>query len=675
MNKAFHLQIEQSGIASLRFTGNESQNLDYEILKELSNIVEHLSVNALVKLLVIKSSHPEIFCSGFDYQILESLKSQGQLKSFIENAQNTLLKLYALPFPVIAFIDGIAQAEGFELALFCHYRFGTERARFSLPQVSLGLSPFLGASQRLPHLIGIRKSFPILLSQSSLNAEEAKSVSLLDDFCMLHESENELKKFLKKAMSSRGHMALQKKHKGFHRYFLEDNPITRPWLFYHAEINYKGPAKPSVEKSLELVHEGFSLSLEDGLKRELDIFLCLEEQNLSKNLRRLHKTEKEQKQKLEPYPIKQAAIFGAGNKGGDLAFMLKEAFIPTRIAASSWELISQSYQRACVEKNQSIEKISATTSWEGFYEISCLFETSEDEIEKKKQTLKKAEKVVDNDCPLLCYCTSICSKELEDDLDNPSRLYLISLLNKEDPFIELLGEGNSYRERKSDKLKKVLGILQRINKIPLFVRDCPGALQHRIAFAFINEALLMLEEGIEAGRIENLSKNFGFRKGPLKYADQIGLKSVFRLGQKLKILKGKNYRVSRLLEVLSEREVFFFYHKKKALFDYKQYLLEKRQSLIDDKGIIDRLIFSVINESFYCLEEEILHKENANILDWALVEGFGFPKKHGGPIAYAEEFLLNNCANKLKQLSLEHGKRFDPCPLLLDKARHQESFF
>lgn len=666
MNKAFHLQIEQNGIASLRFTGNASQNLNEEIFQEFSKLIEHLSVNALIKVLVIKSAHPEIFCSGIDYQSFEDLKEKGQLKAFIENTQKCFLKLYALPFPVVAFIDGLCRAEGFELALFCHYRFATKNALFSLPQVSLGLCPFLGATQRLPHLIGIRKSFALVLGEETFSAKQAMEASLLDAYCLEEKSENVLKEFLQKTLSSRGHAALQQQHKGFHRFFLENNPITRPWLFYRAELGYQGPAKDAVEKTLELVHEGFSLSLEEGLKRESDTFLSLEEQNLSKNLRRLFYTKKDLQKSIDAFDIKQIAIFGAGKHGGDVAFICKEQSIPCRIAAESWGKISQSYERACHTRDQKIEKISATRTWDGCEKVDCLFETSF--LEEKVKILEKAEETVASDCPIFSFCPEGSHTHFQETLQDPARFFAISLLNKEDPFIEVLQN----EQQSQESFQKMLKIFRRLEKIPLVVSDAPF-LQERIVFSYVNEAMLMLEEGIKAQRIESLCKSFAFRKSPLQYCDQIGLGEIFQLGKQLSKRQKKPYKVSQLLEVLSIKNFPLFYQRGRVFFDEQRFLLEKRQSLIDDKGITDRLIFSIINECFFCLEEKLL--QSPEILDWAIVEGFGFPKKYGGPIAYAQEFRLSNCVNKLKQLSLEYGKRFDPSALLLTKARQQESFF
>lgn len=172
--------------------GNPPVNaLSERVLDELAKTVEHLDRREDVKALVIASRRPGIFVAGADVrELLEDLDEAAEVQAVAAKAHAAFARLEAMTKPVIAALDGPALGGGCELALACHYRVGSRRARLGQPEINLFIPPGYGGTQRLPRLLearadtpdeGISQALGLLLSGRSLNAEDAWALGLLDE--------------------------------------------------------------------------------------------------------------------------------------------------------------------------------------------------------------------------------------------------------------------------------------------------------------------------------------------------------------------------------------------------------------------------------------------------------------------------------------------------------------
>jgi enoyl-CoA hydratase len=171
----------ENNIATLTIQRPEKLNaLNKTTIQELHNALKEVEESAEAKVIVITGSGDKAFVAGADisefahFSIEEGaqLAAQGQtlLFDFIENFR----------IPVIAAVNGFALGGGLELAMACHFRIASENARMGLPEVSLGVIPGYGGTQRLPQLVGKGKAMEMIMTAGMVNAEEAKRYGLVN---------------------------------------------------------------------------------------------------------------------------------------------------------------------------------------------------------------------------------------------------------------------------------------------------------------------------------------------------------------------------------------------------------------------------------------------------------------------------------------------------------------
>lgn len=152
--------------------------LNAEVLSELAVAVESALTNPAIRVIVLDGAGDRAFCAGADLDELAGLDS-GAALDLLSNGQDLLRSIEHAPKPVIAAVDGYALGGGFELALACHFILASDRARFGLPEATLGLIPGYGGTQRLVIAAGRQTALRLMLTGSRLTAGEAADAGLL----------------------------------------------------------------------------------------------------------------------------------------------------------------------------------------------------------------------------------------------------------------------------------------------------------------------------------------------------------------------------------------------------------------------------------------------------------------------------------------------------------------
>lgn len=203
------LNEKEEGIIVVTINRPDKLNaLNGELLEELQSAFTHIEENSQIKAVIVTGSGNKAFVAGADIKELrelnresgEKLSSNGQqIFSFIEQCSK----------PVIALINGYALGGGAELAMACHIRIATDNALIGLPEVSLGLIPGYGGTQRLPSLVGISKAMEMILTGKPIKAEEAERFGLVSS---IHSSETALDEAISVAgnILKNGPLAVQK---------------------------------------------------------------------------------------------------------------------------------------------------------------------------------------------------------------------------------------------------------------------------------------------------------------------------------------------------------------------------------------------------------------------------------------------------------------------------------
>jgi len=197
-----------NGIGMITLNRPKALNaLNSELLKELNGLLDEIAQDDSVKVVVITGSGDKSFVAGADIAEMQRM-SPMEGRAFGKFGQAIFNKLENIPQPVIAAVNGFALGGGCELAMACDIRIASDRAKFGQPEVSLGIVPGFGGTQRLPRLIGKGRAKELLYTADMINAEEAYRIGLVNKIVPADELLSTTKELAEKIMA-RAQVAVQ----------------------------------------------------------------------------------------------------------------------------------------------------------------------------------------------------------------------------------------------------------------------------------------------------------------------------------------------------------------------------------------------------------------------------------------------------------------------------------
>lgn len=211
MNYQFLKADATDKIGTIALNNPPGNSLKMPLLQELDKCLDEMYSNADVKVLII-TGEGKTFASGADIEEISKLTSKDQAKAMSGFGQKVFLKLENGPKPVIAAINGFCLGGGLELAMSCHMRIASDRAMMGLPEITLGIIPGFGGTQRLPRIVGMAKATQLILSGEPVRSDEALTIGLVQMVVGKDTLLDDAKKFAAKLTSKSGlamHMALK----------------------------------------------------------------------------------------------------------------------------------------------------------------------------------------------------------------------------------------------------------------------------------------------------------------------------------------------------------------------------------------------------------------------------------------------------------------------------------
>ena len=188
MNYENILSSIEENIATVTINRPDSLNaLNSKTILELSSIFDKLNNNSEVRVIILTGSGEKSFVAGADIKEFADFGTS-DAEHLARNGQEILFnKIENLSKPVIAAVNGFALGGGLELAMSCHIRYASENAKLGLPEVTLGLIPGYGGTQRLPKLVGKGWANELIFSAKMIPAEKAKEIGLVNEVYSLEE--------------------------------------------------------------------------------------------------------------------------------------------------------------------------------------------------------------------------------------------------------------------------------------------------------------------------------------------------------------------------------------------------------------------------------------------------------------------------------------------------------
>lgn len=713
---SFKTSISPEGIAELKFDlqGEKVNKLSIPVLDELEKKLDELASNKSVQALKITSGKNGTFIAGADLHSFEpAFQNPGIARDIIRKGHQVFNKLQNLPFPTIAVIDGTCLGGGLECALSCTYRVVTDnpKTQVGLPEVTLGLFPGWGGTQRLPRLIGLSSGVDMILTGKSLNALKAYQSKLADAIIPTEFQEEKLKDFIASLLTKEGKKQIEsrREQKKWLPYLLDSNPLGHQIVFSQAAKALKEKTKghyPAPFIALKVIKESHHLPLNEGLKLEADTFI----QNipdgfaLAKNLISLFFTQEALKKETGAplgtsiKPISSTAIIGAGTMGAAAAWLFASKGLLTRLKDISWDLVGKGLGTAFAtfkkglkakkispsEFDLSFQRISGTIDYSGFKSADLVLEAATEDLELKKKIFAELESHVKQDTIIASNTSSLTINAMAENLKHPERFVGMHFFNpiQKMPLVEVVAG----KKTSPETMATAVDFCRKMGKTPLVVGDCPGFLVNRIFLVGASEVIFMLEEGYSVNALNKTLLDFGMPMGPFELADEVGIDVIYKVSEIFEKAYGKRIHPPKILKLMVERALlgkktgkgFYNYSKNKDPVwnrDVNKLLemSERKTSSTHEDNILTRFLYSMINEAARCLEEKVI--DRPDYLDLALIMGLGFPPYQGGILRVADREGIDKVVNGLRELEKEHGTRFTPCKLLEKMQESKQSFY
>jgi len=182
------LKCNDAGIAEIGINRPKAKNsLSFGFIKVLEEIIDFLSKDQTLRVAILRSEVPGVFCAGADLKERAKM-TEADVPKFVSMARNLFHEFSKVPIPTIAAIDGAALGGGFELALACDMRVAADNAKIGLPETKLAIIPGAGGTQRLPRLISVSKAKELIFTGRALQGSDAVAYGIIDYFVPQNEN-------------------------------------------------------------------------------------------------------------------------------------------------------------------------------------------------------------------------------------------------------------------------------------------------------------------------------------------------------------------------------------------------------------------------------------------------------------------------------------------------------
>ncbi|MGA8844178.1 MAG: enoyl-CoA hydratase-related protein [Nitrososphaeraceae archaeon] len=175
----------QDEIAIIKINRPEALNaMNVDVIDELSSTIDRIDVDNAVKVVIITGAGERAFCAGADIAFMVNINPI-EAEKYASSAQMVLSKIEKLGKPVIAAVNGFALGGGCELAMVCDIRIASSNAKMGQPEVTIGIPPGWGGTQRLMRLVGPSRAKELVFSGKMISAEQAFQIGLINQMVSL----------------------------------------------------------------------------------------------------------------------------------------------------------------------------------------------------------------------------------------------------------------------------------------------------------------------------------------------------------------------------------------------------------------------------------------------------------------------------------------------------------
>ena len=663
--------------------------------------VEKAVQDASIKAIVI-TGHGKAFSGGADIREFGSPKATQE-----PNLLSVIAQIENCAKPVVAAVHTVAMGGGLELALGCHYRIAAPGASIALPEVKIGLLPGAGGTQRLPRVLGVEPALNMIVSGEAIKSEMLAMLpgqKLFDKMAASPESlMDEALKFAREVSATRPLPRVR------------DLPCKHPQgdaYFQFTRNMVKGMAKnyPAPPKCVDAVQAATKKKFDEGMVIERELFINLMWTPECRALRHLFMSQRAAS-KIADVPdttptraIKQVAVIGAGTMGGGISMNFLNAGIPVKILETKQEALDRGI--ATIKKNyeaqvkkgklkedkyaQRMALLTSTLSYDDIKDADLVIEAVFEEMGVKETVFKQLDAVMKPGAILASNTSTLDVNAIANFTKRPEDVIGMHFFSPAN-VMKLLEVVRGAKTAK-DVLATVMALAKTIKKTAVVSGVCDGFIGNRMIEQYGRQGGFLLEEGCTPQQVDKAIEKFGFAMGPFRMGDLAGNDIGWAI-RKRRYVEKPNMKYSKTADLLCEMGRFG-QKVGKGWYDYQagkrdaipnkeveDMVVKHRATIgmtprkISDEEIVQRLVFSLVNEAAHILEDGIASK--ASDIDMVYITGYGFPIYRGGPMLYADQVGLFNVVQAMHRFATnphDDAEFWKPAPLLAKLAAEGKTF-
>ena len=607
-----------------------------------------------------------------------------------------------LAIPLVAGMFGTSMGGGLEIALACHYRVALAGARFGLPEVTLGIIPGAGGTQRMPRLIGADATLDLIISARPVDAARALELGFIDRVV-----EGDLRTatiaFARELIAA---------GKGPRRTCASavDPETATPEIFakHRAAAAKQYPNRTAALTAIKAVEAAVRLPFERGLEYETELANESKATLEAKALIHVFFAERETRKipgipaGVEGRRVSRAAIVGAGTMGGGIAMCFANAGIPVTLIDVSQEaldrglkVIADNYattvkrgRLTAEDVRKRVDLIRGALKYEDAADADVIIEAVFENMALKKKIFADLDRVAKRGAVLATNTSTLDIDQIASAVKRPEDVIGMHFFSPANvmPLLEVVRTAKTSAET----IRTTVDLARPLKKTPVLARVCYGFIGNRMMEGYAREAERMVLEGATPRQVDTVLEKWGMAMGILAVFDMAGidvgvnvhkanadkyppdpayyqadfaLAEAGRLGQK----SGKGYYRYQpgdrtrhddpeAIAIIAERA--------------RRVGVEPRAH--DDEEILERCLYPLLNEGLRILEEGVALRASDVDVVWAA--GYGFPRYRGGPLFYADTIGLKTLHDgMLKYRAIFGPMHWEPARLLVDLVKQGKS--
>jgi 3-hydroxyacyl-CoA dehydrogenase/enoyl-CoA hydratase/3-hydroxybutyryl-CoA epimerase/3-hydroxyacyl-CoA dehydrogenase/enoyl-CoA hydratase/3-hydroxybutyryl-CoA epimerase/enoyl-CoA isomerase len=705
---ALRLEVLPGQIAVLTFDqpGSRANTLGQAIWSELEQIVVQLEGRGDLRGLILRSGKPGMFIAGADIRELGAANPDpGSIRAVVRRGLDLIARLEALPFPTVAAIDGACMGGGLELALGFDYRLAGshDKTAIGLPEVKLGLIPGWGGTQRLTRLVGPSTAADLICAGETVGPQRARDLGIVFDAVPGDRIQEEALRLLDWSRQTDDWKEARRRKR--QPVGLSEDQLSFAAAVARGQVLAKTKGQlPAPLAALDAIFQGCNLPLDEALKVETAAFVPLAGSPVSRNLiavffmtQRLQKDPGVADPAVQPRPVERVGVVGAGIMGAGIAGAHVRRAVPAALIDVSPQAVEKGVAAITKVMQTRVEigrmkpeevlaalgRLSPSTARAVLADCDVVIEAIVEDEVAKTGLYRELQPALKPGAILASNTSTISITRMARSVAQPQRFAGMHFFNPVDrmQLVEVI------RGEKTDDVTTatLVALAKRVGKTPIVVRDCPGFLVNRILFPYLNEALVLLEEGASPRAIDKAAVDFGMPMGPITLNDVVGLDTSLYAGRVINTAFADRATTTRVLDELvaagrlgqKTGAGFYSYAKGSRGADDPalEALLGRLRSGRREVGreeMTDRLFLPMLVEASRVLAEGVV-REPADV-DMGLILGIGFPAWRGGILRWADTLGLPAVLERLRRYE-PLGPRFRPTEPMRALAAEGKGFY